>query len=80
MSEGKARKMGQTMAFHIFHLTDNEQIHLFVIQGTKFADAPPSGSVRFASSSGWITANWRQGDTTYLLAGKGDQAALQQYL
>lgn len=71
---------GRTVSLICFHLADKKQIHLFVIQGPKFRDAPPAGSVQFASSSGWTTASWRQGDTTYLLAGKGGQAALQKHL
>lgn len=70
----------RTVSLLCFHLADNNQIHLFVIQGTKFSKAPPAGAVQFASSGGWTTASWHRGNTTYLLAGNGDQDYLQKYL
>ena len=71
---------GHMVSLICFHLAGNKQIHLFVIQGTKFAEAPPTSSFQFASSSGWTTASWQRGNTAYLLAGSGDRAYLQKYL
>ncbi len=71
---------GRKVSLICFHLGGNKEIHLFIIQGTNFADAPPPGALLFASSRGWFTASWQQGKTTYLLAGNGDRAFLQRYL
>ncbi len=71
---------GRTVSLLCFHLADNKEIHLFVIQGAKFRKAPPAGSVQFVSNGGWTTASWHRGNTTYLLAGNGNQGYLQKYL
>ena len=71
---------GHTVSLICFHLADGKEIHLFVIEGAKFAGVPPSGSAQFASDHRWTTAGWQRGNTTYLLAGNGDQAFLQKYL
>ncbi len=71
---------GRTVSLVCFHLRGGKEIHLFVMQGTKFADPPRQDSVQFASSGRWTTASWRRGQTTYLLAGNGDRAFVEKYL
>jgi hypothetical protein len=53
---------------------------LFISEETIAKDAPKSTAPAFAKSNDLITASWRIGNRTYVLAAKGDEQLLGKYL
>jgi len=53
---------------------------LFISDDTVAKDAPTASAPTFAQSNDLITASWRVGNRTYVLATKGDQQFLAKYL
>ena len=73
---------GRQIAQVCFALEDGKIAHLFVVRnaGWKPATAPPQGHPQFNRHGDWTLASWRDGTTTYVLAGEGDPATLLRFL
>lgn len=55
-------------------------LYLFVVDRAALPDAPAAAEPQFARVNKLLTASWSVGDTTYILAGEGDEEFLRQYL
>ncbi len=76
--EWKGRQIAQVC----FALENGKIAHLFVVRnaGWKPSTAPPQGHPQFNRHGDWTLASWRDGTTTYVLAGEGDPATLLRFL
>ncbi|SDT87227.1 hypothetical protein SAMN05444156_0283 [Verrucomicrobium sp. GAS474] len=76
----KGRQVGQVC----FTLENGKIVHLFVIRdaGWRPATAPPQGQghSQFNRHGDWTLASWRDGATTYVLAGEGDLETVKKLL
>lgn len=59
---------------------NSSDLWLFISDDTVAEDAPTASTPTFAQSNDLITASWRIGNRTYVLATQGDQQFLAQYL
>jgi Protein of unknown function (DUF3379) len=58
----------------------NQDLYLFVLDRQNLDDPPASGARDFAQVLQLGTESWTEGDKVYILAGRGDESELQQYL
>jgi hypothetical protein len=58
----------------------SSDLWLFISTDTVGTDAPKTSRPTFAESNGLISASWKVGNRTYVLATKGDQQFLGKYL
>ncbi|HEY8966979.1 MAG TPA: hypothetical protein VIM58_11070 [Candidatus Methylacidiphilales bacterium] len=76
----EGRRVGQVC----FVIAGGKIVHLFVVEkaGWMPDTAPPQGkdAPQFNRHGGWTLASWREGTTTYVLAGEGDPEALRKLL
>jgi len=61
-----------------FKWSAREDLYLFIISQRDLADPPRGPAPEFAKLGRFATAAWTDGVNTYLLAGAGDEAFLQQ--
>jgi uncharacterized membrane protein YbaN (DUF454 family) len=70
----------QPVSLVCFQLSPKDLVWLFVIDRTALSDPPPPSHTQFEPVGKLMTATWTQGGKTYLLAGIGDKALIQQFL
>jgi hypothetical protein len=71
---------GHKVSLLCFDLGNDNDLWLFVADHKTLPDAPATESPQFARVGQMATASWSEGNTTYLLATKGDAEKLRQYL
>jgi hypothetical protein len=59
---------------------EDDELFLFVVEGSIFRDAPATQSPQFERVGEMTTAAWSTGNKVYFLASHGDEQFLQQYL
>lgn len=69
---------GRKVSLICFHAGRGQEVHLFIMDDADWADLPAADAPVMAASGFWMTAGWRDGGKAFLLAGKGDEAALRQ--
>ncbi len=57
-----------------------EVVHLFVVPRSQLPGVPATSILAFARIQGWTTANWTQGDISYLALTRGKEAFLKNLL
>lgn len=70
---------GEKVTLVCFHIQGGQEVHLMVADRSKFRNPPSGRQPQFEKADNWMTASWSRGDKVYLLAGVGDQSALQRY-
>ncbi|MCB1207739.1 MAG: hypothetical protein KDK97_00365 [Verrucomicrobiales bacterium] len=61
-----------------FKIASGEEAHLVVFSNDKLDAVPPQNAPQFENSKGWSLATWSDGQQSYLLATKADQATLRK--
>ncbi len=75
------RFRGADVSLVCFKLGGDKLAHLFVTKaGTVRTEGRVTAPVYAAEADGWMTATWTEGDQAYLLAVKGDRAAIEKFL
>lgn len=76
---GLLRWQGQPVAMVCFDRGKLGVLFLFVVNRSILPDAPATETPQFSPVNKLVTASWSLGDKTYVLAGRGDQALLENY-
>ena len=74
----KFRFRGHDVALVCFRREGGKILHLFVINRTALRGF--SVEPQYASTGGWMTATWANGDYGYLLTVQGDQSTTEKYI
>jgi hypothetical protein len=57
----------------------SRHLHLFVVEGTMFANLPPAESPDFQKCGAWKTTSWQQGEKTFVLTGLKYQTFVSKF-
>jgi hypothetical protein len=71
---------GREVALICFSLEDGRAAHLFIVRRAALPDAPSAGEPLVVLQRKWMTASWSEGEYTYLVARRGDEASLKKLL
>lgn len=71
---------GHDVTLICFHREGNQLAHLFVVDRAALPKLKPGGGPVFSAEGEWTTASWAGKDHAYMIAVKGDRAAVQRYL
>ncbi|MFN2475369.1 MAG: hypothetical protein ABR526_03390 [Chthoniobacterales bacterium] len=74
------RFRGRDVSLVCFKLGGEKLAHLFVTNAKTVRTGGSVSEPVYAPEEGWMTATWTEGDQSYLLAVKGDRAALEKFL
>jgi hypothetical protein len=62
-----------------FQAGDRRTTHLYVLDRSRLANPPPTGSPEMLQMGDFATASWSQGDRSYILAQRGSVAELSAF-
>lgn len=71
---------GHKVSLICFRRGGPQLVHLIVIDDATLSGLPSAGSRTFTKEGEWMTAAWREGERSYLLAAQGDRQLLEHYL
>jgi hypothetical protein len=70
----------QKVTLICFRRDGDRLAHLFVIDRTAMPKMKPGEKPVFADAGEWTTASWVENDRVYMIAVRGDRAAVERYL
>jgi hypothetical protein len=71
---------GQKVTLICFRRDGDRLAHLFVIDRAAMPKMKPGEKPVFADAGEWTTASWVENDRLYMIAVRGDRAAVERYL
>ncbi|MDQ6622423.1 MAG: hypothetical protein M3Y86_02910 [Verrucomicrobiota bacterium] len=74
------RFRGRDVSLVCFKLGGDKLAHLFVTDPKMVRTSGRASTPEFAEEDGWMTATWSEDGQAYLLAVKGDRAAVEKFL
>ena len=71
---------GHKVTLICFRRGGPQLVHLIVMDDATLSGLPKDGGKTFTQEGEWMTAAWREGERSYLLAAQGDRPLLEHYL